>query len=346
MPKLPLLTTAAVLVVGLSSAPSAFAASPTATVSATAVTKALSTKGSRATVTVRNTGGSRLTGLTLRPAGLKGVRATISGARSGVRSLRPLKAGGTVRITVTLRRLKGGPTAGAFGLRLRKGKVAVASGRIAFGPRATPAPTESLVGRYYWGSLYTIGGTQQYNLYFTGPDLVYTGEIDGAVPTCAAASETCRPYAFDARTKALTVDGKPATLDGAQLELDGQAYFRLGVPKPGARWNAVLTYANSFGTCPLYCNYVREDLTFLPDGTFVLGTINSGSGPVVDYAAIPADKRGTYEIRADRTLRLAFADGKERVEVVGAFPGKDGVAPENPTDGIVLDGDGYFDIRD
>lgn len=344
MPKIlrwsPVLATAVALA---AVAPPARAASPSITITATPVAKALSSKGAKATVTVRNTGKARVTGLTLRPAGAKGVRATIRGARGGVRRIGTLKAGQRVRVPVTLRRTKGGPTAGAFGLRVRKGGKVVASGRIAFGPKARP---ESLVGRYYWGSLYSLNGIQQHTLLFTGPSLVFTGDAEGTFPTCTAVTEDCRPYTYDPTTKALTIDGKPATVDDRKLTYDGQTHFRLGEAKPGARWDVVLTYSNSSGVCPLYCNYFTEHLTFRPDGTFIRGAVASGSGPVVDYATVPADQKGTYEVRADRTLRLAFADGKERVETLAIFPGDGGVFPANPTAGIVLNGDGYFDIRD
>ena len=328
----------------LAAAPAAHAASPSVSVTATPITKALSSKGAKATVTVRNTGKARVTGLTLRPAGARGVKATIRGAKRGVRSLGTLKAGQRVRVPVTLRRTKGGPTAGAFGLRVRKGGKVVASGRITFGPKQ--AEPENLVGRYYWGSLYSLNGIRQYTLLFTSPNLVFTGDAEGAFPTCTVVTEDCRPYTYDPKTKALTIDGKPATVDDQKLEYDGQSHFRLGEAKPGARWDVVLTYSNSSGVCPLYCSYFTEHLTFRPDGTFIRGAIASGSGPVVDYAAVPADQKGVYEIRTDRTLRLAFADGKERIETLAIFPGEGGVHPANPTAGIVLNGDGYFDIRD
>jgi len=253
-----------------------------------------------------------------------------------------------VKVGVKLQRTKGGPKSGAYGLRLRKGGKVVASGRIAFGPGAKPTTSEpeTLTGRYYWGSLYSLNGIQQYTLLFTGPDFVFTGDAEGSYPTCTAATEDCRPYTYDPKTKALTIDGKPATITGNRLEYDGQNHFLLGNPTPGARWDTVLTYSNSSGVCPLYCNYFTEHLTFRPDGTFIRGAVASGSGPVVDYASVPADQKGTYEIRADRTLRLAFADGKERVETLAIFPDDAGAYPGNPTAGVVLNGDGYFDIRD
>lgn len=349
MPKMPLRPVAALVAAGLATAPAAHAASPPATITATPIAKALTTKGAKATVTVTNTGKSGLSGLSLRPAGAKGLVAKISGAKRGVRTLKPLAAGKRVGISVSLRRTKGGPTSGAYGLRLRrKGKV-VASGRIAFGPGAKPAPApepETLTGRYYWGSLYGLNGIAQYTLLFTNPGFVFTGDAEGTYPTCTVVTEDCRPYTYDPKTKALTIDGKPATIEGHKLTLDGQTHFLLGSAAPGARWDTVLTYSNSSGVCPLYCSSFTEHLTFRPDGTFIRGAVASGTSGTGDYAAIPADQKGTYAVRPDRTLLLAFADGKQRIETLGIFPDAAGGYPANPSAGVVLNGDGYFDIRD
>ena len=75
------------------------------------------------------------------------------------------------------------------------------------------------------------------------------------------------------------VDGVPAAFDGRRIELDGQTYTELGAAAPGARWDVVLTYANSSGLCPLSCSYVTEHLTFRPDGTFMRSSVSSGTGP-------------------------------------------------------------------
>jgi hypothetical protein len=342
---------AALAAAGLASAPVAHAAAPPATVTAPAIAKALTARGAKTTVTVRNTSKRRLTGLSLRPATTEGVRVRVSGARRGVRAVGPLAAGRSTRFGVTLHRAGGGPKAGRVTLRLRRNGRTIATGRVVFGPKAAPAPTpapapkETLTGRYYWGSRYTINGIEQYTLIFTGPDLVFTGDTDAAYPSCTAATETCRPYTYDPATRALTIDGRPATIEGNTLTRDGQAHFLLGAATAGARWDTVLTYSNSTGLCPLHCTYYTEHLTFRPDGTFIRGAVASGTGSV-DYGVIPPDQKGVYEVRADRTLRLAFADGTERIATLGVFPDDAGGYPANPSAGIVLGGDGYFDIRD
>ncbi|WP_320669434.1 hypothetical protein [Patulibacter defluvii] len=327
----------------------ATAASPSAQVSAAPISKPLSTKATSTKITVQNTGKARLSGLTLTVSGKKGVTIRLAGARKGrsSRKLSTLKAGRGVRVGVSLRRTSKGPKKGTLGLKVtRKGKT-IARGKLAFGPGTTapPADPNSLEGRYFWGSRYTVSGIQQNTLYFTGPNLVFVADTESAWPTCTAVSETCKPYSYDAAKKQLTIDGKPATLTGRKLELDGDNYLEFGYPAAGARWDTKVTYSNSSGICPLYCSYYTENLTFLPDGRFVRDAVASGTGPVVDWASVPPDSKGTYEVRADHTLRLAFEDGKERIETVGLYLNDDGTL-QAAGEGMVLGGDGYFDIRD
>lgn len=174
------------------------------------------------------------------------------------------------------------------------------------------------------------------------------------VPAAGAATAASPPIEVTATpiTKALsskgqrsTIDGKPATLEGRGIEWDGDRYREWGVPPAGTRWDTTVTYSNSSGICPLYCSYFTEHLTFRPDGTFARDAVASGSGPVVDWASVPPNRRGTYEVRADGTLRLAFADGSERVETVAQYRNDDG-SLQPAGEGLLLNGDGYFDIRD
>ncbi|MGE4427521.1 MAG: hypothetical protein AB7G37_13810 [Solirubrobacteraceae bacterium] len=344
---------AALAAATLTFAPTASAASPV-DVSAKPITKSLTKKNVKTTITVKNTTKRRLKGLSVTVGTRKGVRVRLSGVKRGSRTrrLKPLAAGRSVRVTVRLRRTGKRPKSGSVSVRVRRKGKSVGKSRIAFGRTAKP----TLSGRYFWGSRYTVSGTQQYTLYFTGPSFVFTGDLEGTWPTCATVTEDCRPYTFNPKTNALVIDGKVAKLEGTKLTLDdsdpndgkidGQTHWELGKPTAGARWDIVLTYSNSSGLCPLYCSYFTEHVTFRPDGTFIRSSVSSGTGPVVDWAVVPDDSKGTYEVRADRTLRLAFADGKERIETLGLFPDKDDNYPSNPTAGIVLDSDGYFDIRD
>lgn len=340
------------LCASISQVAQAATASAKVTVTATPITKPLAAKNQRATITVRNTTKARLTGLSLAVGAKKGVRVTLAGAKTGarVRPLKALGAGKSVRVNVLLARIgKSGPTKGSLAVSVRRGGKVLGRGAVTFGRAATPAqpaPPKTMTGRLFWGSRYTLNGIRQHTLYFTGPDFVFVDDVEGAWPVCTAVSETCKPYTFDPATGALTIDGKPATLNNGRLEFDEETYRELGRPTAGARWDIVLTYSNSSGICPLYCSYYTEHLTFRPDGTFIRSSVSSGSGAVVDWAVVPDDSKGTYEIRADRTLRLAYADGKERINTVGIYPEDDGSYPANPTAGAVLDSDGYFDIRD
>ncbi len=173
--------------------------------------------------------------------------------------------------------------------------------------------------------------------------MVYTDDLEGAWAACPGESEQCRPYQYSEDGKTLTIDGKPAELDGRKIKFDGQTYFEFGAPPAGTRWAGTLTYSNSFGICPLYCTYSTEHLQFNADGTFVRNSVTSGSSPVLDFAVVPPENKGTYEVGADKLLHMAFADGKVRVETIGVYL-DDAGKPKSPMEGMILDGDGYFDI--
>jgi hypothetical protein len=352
----------AALIVGVAcAAPAPAAAAPAVKVSMTPLAKPLSTSPSKATVTVRNATRRRLTGLTLSVRPPKGVVVTVVGAKRGTttRTMKALKARGSARVALRLRRTATGPTAGRLTVKVTRRGKAVGTGRLAFGatPRPTPKPAPKptptpapapppLTGRYFWTA--TLGAgltTERRSLYFTGPNLVHVEATGSAWPACAPADPACRAYAYDPATGKLEINGTPATLEGRKLVLDGVTHLELGAPPPGTRWDTALTHMNVSGLCPAYCNYYREDLTFRPDGTFIRGAVSSGSGGGGDWAVIPDDSKGTYEVRADRTLRLAFADGKERIETVGQYMNDDGTL-QPVGDGLVLGGDGYFDLPD
>ena len=344
-------------------APTAAVAASPVRVSAKPVAAPLSARPAATTIAVRNVSRRRLAGLTLSVSAAKGVKVALAGAKRGARSrrLKPLKPGRTARVRVTLRASGKGAKRGRLAVRVtRRGKT-IGRGRLAFGagrpskPRRPSKPGEpsqpgapkdpnSLAGRYFWGATYVLG-MQTHSLYFTGPDLVYTDETGDAWPSCAAPSDVCKPYRYDGASGQLTIDGKPATLAGRKLTFDDDDYREFGFPPAGARWDTVVTYSSQSGVCPLYCSFYTENLTFRPDGTFMRDAVASGSGPVVDWASVPPDSKGTYEVRADHTLRLAYEDGRERIETVALYLNDDGTL-QAPGEGIVLGGDGYFDIRD
>ena len=316
------------------------------------ITKALTAKNRTTTITIRNTTARRMAGLTLAVGGRKGVKVTLPGAKKKsprVRALKPLAARKSMRVPVRLAKLgKKTPKNGAITVSIRqKGKV-VGRARVEFGPRKVVRPPATLTGRQFWRSqLRGGGGVNQDTVYFTGPQFVFTGTLEDAWPVCTAASEDCKPYTFDPKTGALTINGAAATLEGDRLTVDGKSHWELGRAKAGARWDIVLTHANASGICPLYCFARTEHLRFMPDGNFVRSSVSSGTGPVVDWAVVPDDSKGTYEVTADGLLRLAYADGTQRVRTLGIYP-EDGPDPypANPTAGIVLGNNGYFDISD
>lgn len=329
----------AVSVAVLAGAPSAASAASSVAITVPPIDRSLSTKPSTVKVTVQNVGKRKLSGLSLNVRAVKGVRVTVVGAKkrtATTRTLKTLRAGKTTRVSVRLQRLKGGPTKGAVTVRVKRGKRTVGSERLRFG-------VPPLTGRYFWGSTYSLSGTRQDTLYFATDGLVYTDDMEGAYATCPAEDEKCRPYQYDGERGTLVIDGKPAELEGRRIQYDGQTYFEWGVPPAGTRFDANLTYANSSGICPLYCNYFTERLRFSADGKVIRGAIASGSGPVVDYSVVPPDSLATYEVRADGTILMAFGDGKQRVETI-AFSLDEAGALKPPSAGVLLNGDGYFDI--
>lgn len=343
-------------VVGAAAPAGSHAAATKVTVTPTAIAGPLSGKSTKATVVIANAGGSKLSGLTVSLAAPKNVVGTIATRKGSAKraELRALRAHRQTTLTVGLRAKAGAPAAGrATVLVKRRGKT-VASGLLGFGGLGSqpggaglpPVNPNTLAGRYFWHSIYTLNGITQDSLYFTNDTLAFVGDASdapAALPSCAAPSDTCKPYTYDGATNALTIDGKPATLQAHGVEFDGSTYGEFASPPAGSRWAVTVTYANSSGLCPLYCTYYREDLTFLADGTFAKDGVVSGSSPTVDFASIPPTRRGTYEVRADRTLALSFADGTQRVETVGVYVNDDG-SLKAPGDGLLLGGEGYFDI--
>lgn len=332
---------AALTVAGLLAAAAALpaaAAASTVEVTPPSIDRPLQMKRTTVRVAIKNTSKRALRDLSVTVRPPKGVRVRVAGAKKGTstRRLKTLRAGRTTRISVGVQRLKGGPTSGTVSVRVKRKRKNLASERIRFGvPRLT--------GRYFWGSTFTLNGIRQETLYFATDGLVYTDDLEGAWATCPAEDAKCRPYQYSEDGKTLVIDGKPAEISGRSIGWDGQRYSELGVPPAGTRWAARMTYSNSSGICPLYCSYFTEHLQFNADGTFVRGALVSGSSPVVDWASVPADQRGTYEVGADGLLRMAFADGKMRTETIGVYVNDDGTL-KSPTEGMILNGDGYFDI--
>lgn len=348
-----------IVLAAVAAAPATAAAKSAVRVTATPLAATLTTRAAKTTIVVRNAGRARLAGLTLSVSAPKGVKAALAGAKRGKhsRALPALKGGRSARVAIALSRTARGPARGKLTVKVSRRGKALASARLAFGigrrsptrtgPAQPPADPNDLTGRYFWGSTYTINGIRQHTLYFTSKQFVWVDDTESAWPTCAAVSEQCKAYTYDARTNALTIDGKPATLAADHsLRWDDDSYAEFGFPAAGTRWDTYVTHSNSSGLCPLYCSYYTENLAFRPDGTFIRDAVSSGSGPIVDWAVVPADSKGTYEVRADRTLRLAYADGRERIETVALYLTDDGRALRPVGDGLVLGGDGYFDIRD
>jgi hypothetical protein len=340
---------ATIVLAALAATPAlATAAAAPVTVSAQPITAPLQGKATTS-VTLANTTKQKLTGLRVSVSVPKGISAS----GRGVPAIAP---GKSASVKVTLTRKASGPTSGTAKIRVtRKGKV-VAGGSLPFGtgtgtsqsapsttPPAPPANPNTLAGRYFWHSQYTINGIQQYPLFFANDTTVAndTDLFKDAWPTCAAG---CANYTYNGASGQGTINGAPFSVTGHKLTFDGDSYDEVASPPAGTRWDTTITYSNSSGICPLMCNYYTENLTFLPDGTFARDSVASGTSPTFDYAAVPANRRGTYEITADHLLHLNYADGTVRVDTVAQWMNADG-SLQAPGEGVLLDGDGYFDIR-
>jgi hypothetical protein len=121
---------------------------------------------------------------------------------------------------------------------------------------------------------------------------------------------------------------------------------RLRFGQAGARWDFQLKYASMSG-CGLYPtrSASQRRAAFGPDGAFVLNGSSFSHDPWANWRSDPPGQQVTHEVRADRTLLLACANGTQQVYTLGIYPAKDGSYPANPAEGIVLDGQGYFDFR-
>jgi hypothetical protein len=201
----------------------------------------------------------------------------------------------------------------------------------------------NLAGRYFWTQVYLgVAGIYQYTLYFTNDTYVYTGKPTGSWPTCTEVTTTCKTYTYDSTTGTLTINDKSATLKGLKLTYGGATYWQLGAAAAGARWDTTLTYSNSIGTCPDACTDAAIWYAFAPDGRFIRGNGSSSTNIFSTWVVTGNDRKGTYEVRADRTLQLTYADGTQQILTLGIYPADDLTYPTNPTAGIILNGTGYL----
>ena len=124
---------AAVAVLAAAIAPTTALGAAPIRVSAKPIAATLSKRPTKTTIVVKNTGKRRVAGLALKVTAPKGVKVALAGAKRGTRKLKPLKAGKSARVRVTLR---------ASGKRVKRGRLVVkvtrkgktgARARVAFG---------------------------------------------------------------------------------------------------------------------------------------------------------------------------------------------------------------------
>jgi hypothetical protein len=89
------------------------------------------------------------------------------------------------------------------------------------------------------------------------------------------------------------------------------------------------------GACGAGCVFISSAYTVAPDGQFALTTTVSGE----NFASLPPDQHGTYEIADHGRLVLHRADGSTATKTIG-FILDDG--QPNPRYWITLDGSIYW----
>jgi hypothetical protein len=177
--------------------------------------------------------------------------------------------------------------------------------------------------------------------YFANDRFAYRGRPAGGLPDCPAATagesgDGCVPYSYDPATGAVTVDGKTgswSTADG--LKLDGVGYLEAITPAPGTRMDTEVHNLQGAGACGAGCVFSSSAYTFTADGQFALSTSVSGE----NFALLPPDQHGSYEIADHGRLLLHRADGSTATKTIG-FILDDG--QPNPRYWITLDGSIYW----
>ena len=260
------------------------------------------------------------------------------------------KATALERYDAALRRCAKRPKAKRRACRATAGRRNRAGARLAAQRRRNP-----LIGRVYLqvgadpGGF--CGGTCIEGLSFANQRLVYTGvpEDGPLVGRCRRANakkgrDGCRRYRRSGRT--VRVAGKTYRLsrDGTKLaERKGNPFFRAKLPRVGQRIAVAVSNITSFGVPGLDQTFSSRELTFSRDGRFVAtnavtGTTGSGTDFATAFAALPADRRGTYRFETGGTLALRYSDGRVRRDSAAIGFADKGKRPRPERDGLFLDG--------
>ena len=214
---------------------------------------------------------------------------------------------------------------------------------------------ETLVGKAFTHVTVDVMSSNRWTAYyFVNDRFAYRGIPEGTgIRPCAAKTavpeengdpgDGCIPYTFDAKTGAVVLDGVQGTLDQARTSMKvGEDELSLAVvPKPGLRWTGVLRGVSVWGFWPNQTVSQRW-LTTNANGEFALERSTIGTMIDTNFAVVPPDSKGTYEVLPNGLFRMAYADGK--VETWTMTITRDAkTGDENPaTAGFLLDDTQYF----
>jgi hypothetical protein len=187
----------------------------------------------------------------------------------------------------------------------------------------------------------------------------YRGIPKGGLPSCTTTTagvdedgdptDGCLPYTYDATSRTLKLGGQAATLsaDGAELTVGEDSFWLTPIVKAGTRFQVSLKSIYVSGYWP-YQAVTTYWLEMAKDGAFMLsrqtlgsfgipGTIGSGN-----WASIPPDQRGTYEVLPGGKLRLTYSDGEVVDRTIGYYRDPKTGSMDPATDGLWLDDDPFW----
>jgi hypothetical protein len=303
-------------------------------------------------VKVANVGQAAARKVTLRAKPARGARA--SKRRVKVGTIAPGKAR-TVKLKLrTKRKASVALTARSGKLRATEKLPLVLRGRVVKPPKG------GLGGQYF--TLWTadpMGPGRREAYAFVDERWVYRGIPKGGLPACTTTTagvdedgdptDGCLPYAYNAKTGALELGDQAATLSGdrAELKVGEDSYWLTPIVKPGTKLAVSLKSIYVAGWWP-YQSVTTYWLEMTTDGGFALSRQTLGSFGVPgtagsgNWASIPPDQQGTYEVLPRGKLRLTYDDGKVEDRTIGVYRDAKTGSADPAKDGLWLDDDPFW----
>ncbi len=176
--------------------------------------------------------------------------------------------------------------------------------------------------------------------------------------TAVGDKDGCLTYRLARNHRSIDVGGVTLRLakGGRQISEDDhkgdgtRTLTQVAIPAVGSRYDADMDTISSFGIAGVNQSFFTGQLTLARDGRFVTagqasGTTGQGTSLEATYAALGADRKGTYAFEPGGTLALTYADGRvTRRSAVVAFGEKDRPGTVSK-DGLFLNG-AYYQVDD